>query len=239
MGELWGLFIFLGIVLVGLGIFVYKNPDIFWKYSLSRRWFLKGGEPTEFYYSTQKIGAVFYVLFGIVMIIGSISMSVTEAKGYVVEIDGSELKIPCVYSDVEALGYHIDASETIDTLRATNKNLKNSVSYVVKNAEGKEITIMFENRGSADKVATDCELVAITVRDENGPKIKLPNGVKSGMSERDIESIMGKGTPKGIAGSAAEFRTSVNFDSYKVNVVYDGNFMNKKAISIRVEDVIY
>lgn len=239
MGEAYGLLIFLGIVLIVFGIYIHKHPDFRWNISLSRRWYLKGGEPTDLYYANQRMGAVAYILIGVLMILLSISMTVTRAKGYVVEIDGNELRMPCTYSDIEALGYQIDSSEEIEMLRATNKNLKNYSTYVVKNAEGKEIKIMFENRGDEDRPATECELVAITVQEENGPKIKLPNGVKSGMSEEEVKSIMGKGTPRGVGGSAAEYNVKVNFDTYKINVVFEGDFRNKKATSIRVEDVIY
>lgn len=239
MGEVYGLSILIGIVLIGIGIYTFKHPDFRWKISLSRRWYLKGGEPTDLYYENQRMGAVAYIFIGVIMILLSISMSVTKAGGYVVEIDGNELRMPCTYSDMEALGYQIDPEEEIETLRATSKNLKNSSTYTVKNAEGKEIIVTFENRGEEDRKATECELIAIRVHEENGPKIKLPNGVKNGMSEEDAKSIMGKGTPRGVGGSAAEYNMKVNFDTYKINLVFDGDFRNKRVISIRVEDVIY
>jgi len=237
--EIYGLFIMIGIIMIVGGFFVYKHPDIMWKLSLARRWYLKGGEPTELYYSSRRLGAVFYIIFGIVMIILSISMSVTEARGYVVEIDGEELKIPCTYADMEALGYQIDPAEEIRTLRATGSNNKESSTYIVRNAEGKEIKITFENRGDEDRIATECELIAIYVSKENGPEIVLPNGVRIGMTESEIKSIMGKGTPRGVASSAAEYMETVSFDTYKINVVYEGSFMRGKIISIRVEDLIY
>lgn len=239
MGEVYGLSILIGIVLIGIGIYTFKHPDFRWKISLSRRWYLKGGEPTDLYYENQRMGAVAYIFIGVIMILLSISMSVTKARGYVIEIDGNELRMPCTYSDMEALGYQIDPEEEIETLRATSKNLKNSSTYTVKNAEGKEIIVTFENRGEEDRKATECELIAIRVHEENGPKIKLPNGVKNGMSEEDAKSIMGKGTPRGVGGSAAEYNMKVNFDTYKINLVFDGDFRNKRVISIRVEDVIY
>ena len=239
MKEIYGLLILMGIFMIVGGFFVYKNPDIMWKLSLARRWFLKGGEPTELYYSSRKAGAIAYMIFGIGMIAFSISMFVTEAKGYVVEIDGAELKIPCTYADMEALGYQIDPAEEIRTLRATGSNNKESSTYIVRNAEGKEIKITFENRGDEDRMATECELIAIFVSKENGPRIELPNGVRIGMTESEVKTIMGKGTPRGVAGSAAEYMETVNFDTYKVNVVYEGSFMSGKIISIRVEDVIY
>ena len=239
MGEVYGLSILIGIVLIGIGIYTFKHPDFRWKISLSRRWYLKGGEPTDLYYENQRMGSIAYIFIGVIMIFLSISMSVTKAKGYVVEIDGNELRMPCTYSDMEALGYQIDPEEEIETLRATSKNLKNSSTYTVKNAEGKEIIVTFENRGEEDRKATECELIAIRVHEENGPKIKLPNGVKNGMSEEDAKSIMGKGTPRGVGGSATEYNMKVNFDTYKINLVFDGDFRNKRVISIRVEDVIY
>lgn len=239
MGEFFGLWIVLGIVMIIFGCYVFKHPETMWNLSLARRWYLKGGEPTDLYYANQKIGAVVNIIIGVALILVSVSMSVTEIRGYVVEIDGEELKVPCTYSDMEALGYQIDPAEEIKVLHATSKNIKNGASYTVTNSEGKEITIRFENRGGGDLPATECEIIAIKVESENGPRIKLPNGVKLGMSKEDVESVMGRGTVKGIAGSATEYRESVNFNTYKINIVYDGSFMSKKASSIRVEDSLY
>lgn len=239
MGEFFVLWILCGIALVVFGCYIFKHPDTMWNLSLSRRWYLKGGEPTELYYTNQKIGAVVDIIIGIAIILASIGMSVTEIRGYVVRIDGEELKIPCTYADMETLGYEIDPAEEIEVLRATDKNLKNGFTYVVKNPEGKEITIRFENRDAVDKPATECEIIAITVKSETGPQINLPNDIKLGMSREDVESVMGRGTRKGVGGSATEYRETVNFDSYKINIVYDGDFMSKKVTSIRVEDVIY
>lgn len=239
MGATYGLSMVLGIVLIIWGIYIFKHPEFIWNISMTRRWYLKGGEPTDLYYSNQKISGVLYAVFGAVLILLGISMTANQAKGYVVEIDGAKLKVPGTYTDIEALGYHIDAGEEIKILQATEKAIKNSATYVVKNAEGKEITLTFENRGDADRPATECELIALYVCEENGPKIKLPNGVKSGMSEKDVEAIWGRGTPKGIGGSAAEYKAKVNFNSYRINIVYDGNLMNRKVASIRVTDGIY
>ncbi|MBR5800954.1 MAG: hypothetical protein IKY23_12940 [Lachnospiraceae bacterium] len=239
MGATYGLLVVFGLGMIAFGIWIFKYPKFMWNISLARRWYLKGGEPTDLYYANQKISGVIYAIFGAVMILLGISMTATQARGYVVEIDGEKLRLPGTYTDIEALGYHIDAGEEIKTLQATEKAIKNSATYVVKNAEGKEITLTLENRGDADRPATECELIAISVENENGPKIKLPNGVKSGMSEKDVEAIWGRGTPKGIGGSAAEYKAKVNFNSYRINIVYDGNFMNRKVSSIRVTDGIY
>ncbi len=54
MGELYGLLIFIGIVLIGLGIVIHKYPDFMWELSFERRWFVKGGELTEHYYTVQR-----------------------------------------------------------------------------------------------------------------------------------------------------------------------------------------
>lgn len=236
--EISGLLLLVGMVLMGYGIILFKFPDLEWNLSLARRWYLKGGEPTDTYYTHQRISAAVNVIVGVLVIIVSISMIGTQIKGYVVKIDREELKIPCTYSDMEALGYHIDSSEEIKVLRATTKNDKNSATYTVMNAEGKEIKITFENRGETDKLATECELVAIKVEAENGPHLSLPNGVKLGMSRDDVRDIMGKGTTMGGLNSE-QYRESVNFDSYKINIVYTDGFMNRKVESIRVEDTIY
>lgn len=239
MGASYGSLILVGIVLIGVGVFKIIYPDAMWNLSLERRWYLKGGEPTELYYTNQRIGAVIGILAGAAFIIAAISMFVTAAKGYVVEIDGNQFRMPGSYAKLQALGYRIDPAEEIETLKATTKSIKNGASYVVKNAEGKEINIRFENRGETDKPATECEVIAIRVESENGPGIHLPNGVKLGMKQEDVEAVMGRGTPKGVGGSAREYNEKVNFDYYKINIVYDGILMSKKVTSIRVEDLIY
>ena len=239
MGELYGLLIFIGIVLIGLGIVIHKYPNFMWEFSFERRWYVKGGEPTEHYYTVQRIRAVTNIIIGVIMILVCISMIATDVKGYVVELDGKELKIPCTYSDMEELGYHIDSTEEIKTIRATTKNIKNFATYIVTNNEGKEIKITFENRDEIDKPATECDLVAIYVTSENGPKITLPNGVNSKMSRKEVKEKMGKGTTRGVGGSASEYRVSVNFNTYRINIVYEGGFTNNKIESIRVEDSLY
>lgn len=239
MEAIYGLFIIIGIVMIGLGIVIHKYPDFMWEFSFDRRWYVKGGEPTEHYYTVQRIRAVTNIIIGVIMILVCISMIVTDTKGYVVELDGKELKIPCTYSDMEELGYYIDSSEEIKTISATTKNIKNYTTYIVSNTEGKEIKVTFENRDETDKLATECDLVAIYVTTEKGPKIALPNGINSKMSRNDVKEKMGKGTTRGVGGSASEYRVSVNFNTYKINIVYEGGFMNEKIESIRVEDSLY
>ncbi len=236
--EVFGLFVLIGIVLVGYGILLYKHPDLEWNISLARHWYLKGGELTDTYYTHQRISAVISVIAGVLMIIIGISMIGTQIRGYVVEIDGDELRIPGTYAEIQALGYNVDSSEEIRILKATDNNNKKSATYIVNNADGKEIEITFENRGQTDKPATECELVAIYVKAENGPRMKLPNGVRIGMGRDDVRGIMGKGTTSG--GLSSEwYRESVNFDSYKIYIVYTDGFVNRKVESIRIEDTIY
>lgn len=239
MGAIYGLFIIIGMVLIGLGIVIHKYPDFMWEFSFERRWYVKGGEPTEHYYTVQRLRSVTNIIIGVLMIIVCISMIATDVKGYVVELDGKELKIPCTYSEIEELGYHIDSTEEIKTIRATTKNIKNYATYIVTNTEGKEIKVTFENRDETDKLASECDLVAVYVTTKNGPKITLPNGVNSKMSRNDVKEKMGRGTARGVGGSASEYRVSVNFNTYKVNIVYEGGFMNEKISSIRVEDSLY
>lgn len=232
------LLIFVGLVLIGYGILLFKKPDIEWQLSLARRWFLKGGEPTESYFAMQRIQAVIDVVVGALLILAGISTFFTAVKGYVVEIDGNALKIPCAYSDIVELGYQIDPNEDVKTLTATDKVKKNGVTYTVKNAEGKTMELRFENRGTTDKKATECQLIAIKV-DETGPAFKLPNGVHVGMSETEAKKIMGNGTPKGVGGSASEHTMNVNFDSYRINLIYSEDLFNRTIIAIRVTDSIY
>ena len=237
MEGVYGLLILAGIVLILIGVYTLKHLDFMWNISWERRWFVKGGEPTEHYYTHQRLSAVTQIIIGALMIIMSISMIGTQIKGYVVKIDWKELKMPCTYSDIEALGYHIDSSEEIKVIHATTKNIKNYATYTVKNAEGKEFVVTFENRGETDKLATECELIAIKVEAETGPHLELPNGVKLGMDRDDVKDIMGKGSPRGLA--AEEYRQKVNFDSYEINIVYTDEFIDRRVESIRVEDSMY
>lgn len=94
MGAIYGLFIIIGMVLIGLGIVIHKYPDFMWEFSFERHWYVKGGEPTEHYYTVQRLRSVTNIIIGVLMIIVCISMIATDVKGYVVELDGKELKIP-------------------------------------------------------------------------------------------------------------------------------------------------
>ena len=60
-----------------------------------------------------------------------------------------------------------------------------------------------------------------------------------GMSETEAKKIMGNGTPKGVGGSASEHTMNVNFDSYRINLIYSEDLFNRTIIAIRVTDSIY
>lgn len=215
MSEACLILIAVGILLIICGIFTYKNPDFEWKYSLSRQLFLKGGEPTESYYTHQRMGAIVSVIFGIAFIIGGVGTLFQGTMKYAVEINGTELKLPCEYSDIEAIGFRIDSDENIKTLSAGK-----TTSYVVTNPIGQEFEITFENRKEVEQAATDCTVIKLYFRDENSPDVVLSNGVEMGMTEKEVESIMGDP----VFGQGYDIEVGTN--NYSIAIGYDSPFVN-------------
>lgn len=208
--ELCILLIILGICFIVSGIFAYKNPDFAWEHSRKRIWYVEGGKPSEIYYEHQKLSSMFSVLIGILLIFFTSLFMLLSIEKYVVEINGNELKLPCSYSDIEALGFTIDSDKEICILGA-----KDATTYKAVNAAGEEIEIMFDNNGDAEKLATDCKVTAIYVNAESGPDIKLPNGVEFGMRESQVEAIMGD-----VSGFNENYEETVGFKTYEISVGY-------------------
>lgn len=56
-----------GIIILGLGIFIFLKPRLVWK--LTEEWkSYRADEPSEFYLKATKIGGALFALFGIIMI---------------------------------------------------------------------------------------------------------------------------------------------------------------------------
>lgn len=220
MVGLYGLMVFAGIVLVVIGIIIYNNPDMEWNWSISRRLYLKGGEPTELYYKHQKASGVVCIIFGIGLILWVIISAVDFSKGYEIKIDNQSISLPCTYSEIEAIGYKIDSKEEIKSLSGSEGNDYSTVSYTVKNDKGKEFEIKLENDSTESKLATDCTVIGIYIKTDKGPVLELPNGAKSTMKQEQIEDIMGKPDQIMSSGKSYKYNENSNFKHFEVIVGY-------------------
>ena len=63
-----GWVVFEGIVLIGIGAFLFLKPDLMWK--LTEQWkFYRADGPSDFYLKSTKFGGVLFMLCGIVAIV--------------------------------------------------------------------------------------------------------------------------------------------------------------------------
>ena len=61
-----------GIIIFALGMFIFLKPDLVWK--LTEEWKSdRADEPSEFYLKTTKISGIIFALFGIIIIILTLS----------------------------------------------------------------------------------------------------------------------------------------------------------------------
>lgn len=61
-----------GIIIFALGMFIFLKPDLVWK--LTEEWkSYRADEPSEFYLKTTKISGIIFALFGIIIIILTLS----------------------------------------------------------------------------------------------------------------------------------------------------------------------
>lgn len=248
-----GLYVMLamaGIFCVVMGVVTLKFPMLAWKLNWSRRMYVKGGEPTEEYFASRRISGVIAVLVGIFFTLGGICSLITGLRGFVVKVDGEKLSLPCTYEDITDLGYQIDASEEIKTLKASTEKDTDSVTYIARNGEGKEMEITFANRGAGDALATDCVLIGIVSKAATGPDIELPKGISMGMTEDAARPRMGdilrNYSPTGVIGFElpedtpdliVEYMEEVSLDHYTIRLGFDGEFVSdRRIVEIKVVD---
>lgn len=63
-----GWVVFAGIVLIGIGAFLFLKPDLMWK--LTEQWkSYRADGPSDFYLKSTKFGGVLFMLCGIVAIV--------------------------------------------------------------------------------------------------------------------------------------------------------------------------
>ncbi len=57
-----------GIIILGLGIFIFLKPRLVWK--LTEEWkSYRADEPSDLYLKSTKVGGALFALFGVIMII--------------------------------------------------------------------------------------------------------------------------------------------------------------------------
>ena len=57
-----------GIIILGLGIFIFLKPRLVWK--LTEEWkSYRADEPSDIYLKSTKVGGALFALFGVIMII--------------------------------------------------------------------------------------------------------------------------------------------------------------------------
>lgn len=217
MEKLSILLILSGIGFIAHGIFLKKNPDFAWEHSWEKRRYVEDdAPPTKRYYEYQKGSIAFSVAIGCLLIFFTTLFLLMNIEKYVVEINGEELKLPCSYSDVQKLGFSIESDQEIRTVEKWD-----SRTYVVVNDAGEEMKITFENDSDTEKTATACKITEIYVDAEDGPDIRLPNGVTFGMRESQVEDIMG------YAGMNENYEENIGFKTYEISVGYNHtNYIN-------------
>lgn len=222
MTGFYGMMIFLGIVLIAIGFIILKFPDFEWKLSISRRLFLRGGEPTELYYSCQRISAIVYIIFGFLLVIWSITSSIDYSKGYELKIDNQDISLPCSYSDIEAIGFKLSPDEKTKTIGGPND--KNEThTFDVKNDAGKQFKISLKNESDESKPVTECTVVGICVYTEEGPVVELHNGVRNTMKQAQIEEKMGNSYQVMPSGTSKKYKYNKNFKYFDIIIAYGNN----------------
>lgn len=206
-----------GIGCISYGLFLKKNPDFAWEHSWEKRRYVEDdAPPTARYYEYQKRSIAFSIAIGSLLIFFTSLFMLMNIEKYVVKINGEELKIPCSYTDIQELGFTIDTDKEIRILGKWD-----SITYTVVNDVGEEMEITFDNDSDSDKLATYCKITSLHVNADNGPYVELPNGIHFGMSESQVEDIIG---PTGIGVDCEEV---IGFKTYEINVGYNyTNYMS-------------
>ncbi len=220
MGIIYIVCIVVGILTLVFGIFEYNHPELAWELSLSRRLFVHGGEPTNYYYETQRKGAIVLILIGGGVSIAALIIGVMANIGYSVHVDEFVLKLPCTYSEIEEMGYEIEPDATTRTVSASNNFSNYHISYTARNAEGKEIKIYFENRTNEEQRVLDCEVVGIEAEFEDGPILRLPNGIEIGMSETEAKQIRNNSSHFYMQ-NGLEFKETLGFERYNITIYFE------------------
>lgn len=181
-------FIIGGIIFAITGFVMYKFPDLDWILSLKRALYVKDGQPTEFYYSMQKFWAIAFMILGPVLsIAGTVDLIWGNSTTYDFLIDGKELSIPCDYDELKAIGYRMDSAEEGKILKAGDS----SYMHRAVDENGKVIVIALKNRSSKDRTKAECDVISVYVKEENGPELRLHNGLTFGSDNSEIRKLLG------------------------------------------------
>lgn len=165
MHKLLGIaFILNALIYAGCGVAAIKLIDRSWRTSRERKMNPDLEGPSGSYIKNRKFGgAILFTLAGICMLFAIIELSVSSTKGTPLSIEGEEMKFPCTYSDIQAMGYELVAGQEIVEIKGTNNSLvRSGQTYKVVNDSGKEFEIRFENNTPETKLATECYIYEMT-----------------------------------------------------------------------------
>lgn len=160
------LLIVIGVVVILLGAITLKYPNLEWKLSIRRMLYMRKGEPTSFYYTMQKIGAVFSIIMGVIIIlhgIGRISADKgiggnADKNGFIVYINNEEIHLPCQYEDIAAIGFELCQGEKVGKISSNGRE-----RIKVVNSNGQVMEIYLINRTGSDVSYDKCEVHGFSV----------------------------------------------------------------------------
>lgn len=120
--------------------------------------------PSSDYVRNRKIGgAILFIMAGVCVFFAIIQFSVSFTSGAPLSIEGSEMKFPCTYSDIQAMGYELVEGQEIVEIQGTDNSFnRKGETYNVVNDKGQEFQIRFENNTPESKLATDCYVYEMT-----------------------------------------------------------------------------
>lgn len=103
-------------------------------------------------------------------------------------INGTVIKVPCTFADIEALGFKLEDSDASEELEANHY----TTTCYAENDEGQTIGIRFSNDTDETLPITECSVYGVSFDDwYDLPSIVLCNGISIGMSKDDVVAIMG------------------------------------------------
>ena len=142
------------------GLALFKFNRYIWDLRHEKYYNVPGHVITREYVKKSRIGGLLLMVSSAVMFAVAIYLLVEVKLGFtVVTIEGKNFTLPCSYEDIQAIGYHIEEGQEIETLTGSEEAYKRKgVTYTVVNDRGRKFEIRFENDTSGKKLATECKI---------------------------------------------------------------------------------
>lgn len=94
-----------------------------------------------------------------------------ELMKFQFEINGKAITVPCLYSDLTALGYSVEEDEDLEPNTYT-------IGTYVKNADGESLHVQFWNPSTETKKYSECQIAQIEISLDKKLDVSLPGGLK-------------------------------------------------------------